>query len=140
MGEQTTTRAKKREEPIYEIKVNPNSKYCELIAEVRYDCGHADIGSGRYRITDLTYLGHQKILWRNERGYIEREELEKLISEVEEGLSQEDIHGQPFFVNGFMFTRRTGMRRYDKDKRDTLFECPIEFSQVEVDLKSRLDT
>ena len=75
-------RAEERKEPVYQLKISGPERYAMLTAKV-YASNGSEIEEGRYPITDFTYLGSQQVIWRDERGYFDKEDLYKLIKEIE---------------------------------------------------------
>lgn len=141
-------RSEERKEPIYKLSISGPEKYAMLTAKV-YASNGSKIVEGRYPITNFTYLGSQQIIWRDERGYYEKKDLYKLIKEIEKYEAVMDTSGKPFFINGFLFTRRTGKTKVETfpvklsggtfDSWETYYEQPVEFFQIDVDLENRLD-
>lgn len=149
-------KTKELREPIYELEIGGRGKYCALFAEVYSNNGNRDIASGKYLVTEFWRLGSLKKIRRDEKGYFEDNDLEKLIVEVEKEWPGSDTQGKPFFVNAFMFTRMTGRSKietYPLKEADgsievvdgkqintwiTWHESPIEFYQIEVDKKKRI--
>ena len=136
MEEQPVIRVRERGEPLYELSLGGDEEHCKLIATVYRS--HSSEGSqvGRFPVIDYTMLGPLKILPRDERGYFIGESLDRLIQEVEEGCSDFDIHGKPFFVNAFLFARKPEVGKWNGN--EVLYDCQIEFYQIEVDKKSRI--
>ena len=142
-------RARTLTEPVYELSISGNEKYCLLMAEVYATYG-GSIKSGRYFVTEFWRLGHQKTMRRDERGYFEKKDLERLMAEVEKGYGPRDVEGKPFFINAFLFTRMTGrsktetfpieVARGQVNSWETYHESPVEFYQIEVDPESRMPT
>lgn len=142
------TRAQERKEPIYKLSISGPEKPAMFTAEV-YDSNGSGIVEGRYPITNFTYLGSQQIIWRDERGYYEQKDLYKLIRKIEEHEAFMDTSGKPFFINGFLFTRRTGRTKVETfpvevsdgtvNSWETYYEQPVEFFQIDIDLENRLD-
>lgn len=141
------TRTKELHEMVYELKIRGRGKYTWLTAEA-YDAQDSEIPPGIYPVTQFWRLGPLMTMWRDERGGFEKSEIEKLILQVEEEWKGYDTKGKPFFVNGFMFTRRTGKTKVEtynikingqeQKTWETWHESPVEFYQVEVDLSRRL--
>lgn len=125
-------RAKQFGEPIYELGHHKVGKYLTLVGEVYTNWGNQQIQVGTYPVTTFTYLGFQRIIPADERGYFESEDLEKIIREVDAEFPRYDLDGKPFFVNAFLLTRWTGRMENGHIRR------PIEFFQVEVDKKKKL--
>lgn len=125
-------RAKLFGEPIYDLGYHRVGKYLTLVGEVYTNWENRQIPVGTYPVTDFTYLGFQRIIQADERGYFESGDLEKIIREVDAEFPRYDLEGKPFFVNAFLLTRWTG-----KMKKGQI-RLPIEFFQVEVDKNRKL--
>ena len=149
MGNKPTIRTRELREPLYELSIGGDGKYCRLMAEVYDNHGSRRIVSGRYPVTNFWRLGSLETMWRTWRGDFPKEGLEKLIIGVEQEWEWSDTQGKPFFVNGFLFTRMTGKSKIETvpvivadgrrvDSWETGYESPVEFFQVEVDTKHRL--
>ncbi|GEM_PF-3514523 len=147
MSEKSIIRAKELREPLYELSLSDGrdsciTSSCTLLTAKVYDThGNSNITYGRYLVTNFWEAGLQKIMWKDERGLFSTEKLEELILEVEQDWEGNDLDGKPLFVNGFMFTRRTRRRGYDNCMQyGTLYECPVEFFQIEVDTRRSTNT